>query len=100
MRRVLSGIGRTLIVAGLLLLIFVGYQLWGTGVYTARAQNRLEREFATTIATAVAQTPPPATAAPGATTTTTVPAPAPPDGDALAHLVIPKIDLDDAPPVP
>lgn len=96
MRRVVSGIGRTLIVAGILLLIFVGYQLWGTGIYTGRAQDRLEREFSTTIATAVPQSLPPATAGPptGSTTPTTVAAPAPPSGDAVAHLVIPRIDLD------
>ncbi|MGA1061881.1 MAG: hypothetical protein ACO3VH_06090, partial [Ilumatobacteraceae bacterium] len=31
-------LGRTLVVVGLLMLGFVGYQLWGTGIETARAQ--------------------------------------------------------------
>ena len=30
---------------GLLLLLFVAYQLWGTGIYQARAQNDLEEQF-------------------------------------------------------
>lgn len=38
-------VGRSLIVIGLLMFGFVGYQLWGTGIETSRAQNRLENEF-------------------------------------------------------
>jgi sortase A len=38
-------VGRTLITAGLLILGFVCYQLWGTGILEARAQNDLENEF-------------------------------------------------------
>ena len=34
-----------LIATGLLLFGFVAYQLWGTGIETARAQNRLENQF-------------------------------------------------------
>ena len=40
-RRVVGGVGRTLITTGVLLLLFVGYQLWGTGIATARSQDRL-----------------------------------------------------------
>ncbi|MEY4606625.1 MAG: hypothetical protein RLY45_1385, partial [Actinomycetota bacterium] len=40
-----GGTGRTLITLGLLLFGFVGYQLWGTGIATARAQADLEREL-------------------------------------------------------
>lgn len=43
--RVLGGIGRTLITAGILILMFVGYQLWGTGVLEAQAQDALDTEF-------------------------------------------------------
>ena len=39
------GLGKTLIAAGLLMFAFVAYQLWGTGIETARAQNALENEF-------------------------------------------------------
>ncbi|MGH9135918.1 MAG: class E sortase [Acidimicrobiales bacterium] len=44
--RVLGGVGRTLITAGVLILLFVAYQLWGTGIRTSQAQNRLDDDFA------------------------------------------------------
>jgi sortase A len=40
-----GGIGRVLVVTGLLMFAFVGYQLWGTGIQTAQAQNSLEDQF-------------------------------------------------------
>ncbi len=43
--RILGGIGRTLISAGVIILLFVGYQLWGTGIQHARAQDSLEDDF-------------------------------------------------------
>lgn len=42
---ILDVIGRTLIASGLLLLAFVGYQLWGTGIAETRAQSTLEKQF-------------------------------------------------------
>ena len=36
--RVVGGVGRALIATGLLILLFVAYQLWGTGIHEARAQ--------------------------------------------------------------
>jgi sortase A len=45
MRRLLSGVGRTLITAGVLLLLFVAYQLWGTGIRQAQEQNKLKNSF-------------------------------------------------------
>lgn len=44
--KILSGIGRILIIAGLVVLGFVAYQLWGTGIETARAQNDLSTGLA------------------------------------------------------
>ncbi len=41
----MSGIGRVCIGTGVLLLLFVAYQLWGTGIATARDQRSLERAF-------------------------------------------------------
>jgi sortase A len=41
----LGAVGRTCITAGVLILLFVAYQLWGTGIRTAQAQNRLEEDF-------------------------------------------------------
>ncbi len=49
-RRTLGGAGRTLITVGLLILGFVAYQLWGTGLITAREQRRLRHEFAAELA--------------------------------------------------
>lgn len=43
--RLLDVVGRTLIATGLLLLSFVAYQLWGTGVAEQRAQSTLATEF-------------------------------------------------------
>ena len=43
--KVLGTIGRVCITAGALILLFVGYQLWGTGLREAQAQDKLESEF-------------------------------------------------------
>lgn len=40
-----GNVGKTLIATGLLMFAFVGYQLYGTGIENAAAQNRLEDEF-------------------------------------------------------
>ncbi|NND73565.1 MAG: class E sortase [Ilumatobacter sp.] len=40
-----GNVGKALIAIGLLMFGFVAYQLWGTGIETARAQNALENEF-------------------------------------------------------
>jgi sortase A len=77
-RRLARGIGKTLIGLGVLLLLFVAYQLWGTGLQEARAQDDLVRQFR-------------------AATATTVPASTPPEtvpGGAVALLRIPKIGVD------
>ncbi len=44
-RRAVSGLGRTLITMGVLLLLFVAYQLWGTGIATARSQDGLQADL-------------------------------------------------------
>jgi sortase A len=65
-------IGKVLIATGLLMFGFVAYQLWGTGIETARAQNRLEDRFDTILAEngiEVADAPP----ATAATVTDTTP---------------------------
>jgi sortase A len=48
--RVVGGIGRALIGLGLITLLFVAYQLWGTGLQQARAQDQLGNDFATRLA--------------------------------------------------
>ena len=87
---------------GVLILLFVVYQLWGTGIFTARAQDRLEKNFKQQIQAAEnntvrrARTP----AKPGATTTTTIafshrvaPLSPQPDGEVEGAIQIPKIGV-------
>jgi sortase A len=49
-RTVLSGLGQTLITAGVVILLFVGYELWWTGLTTRHYQHQLlgtlERQWA------------------------------------------------------
>ncbi|MBV8305551.1 MAG: class E sortase, partial [Acidimicrobiia bacterium] len=80
-RRVVAGTGRALITLGILILLFVAYQLWGTGISEARDQTRLKNQFKT-----VTETPP----------NPQVVLPPPPEGDAVAIIEIPKINVDKA----
>lgn len=50
-RRVVGVVGRLVASAGVLILLFVVYQLWGTSLVEARAQDALEDEFAAALAT-------------------------------------------------
>src|SRR6266851_871917 len=79
--------------AGILILLFVAYQLWGTGIYTARQQSRLRGEFNATLhrvkgrsATVALGASPPAPVVPSG--------PPPKEGDPVARIVIPKMGLD------
>lgn len=45
LRAVLGGVGEALVTAGVLILAFVAYQLWGTGFYEARQQRALLERF-------------------------------------------------------
>jgi sortase A len=99
---VLGAIGRACITAGVLILLFVAYQLWGTGIREAQAQNDLESEFSQLLDSTADQTddppttPLPETDDPTVTTPTTSapPPPAPADGEALARIRIPAIGVD------
>jgi len=105
-----GGVGKTLIATGLLLFGFVAYQLWGTGIETARAQDSLGNEFeellAATPATEAAPTEPiptdstPTDSAPVDPTAENTP-PAPDvllapivEGDAIARIELPRIGVD------
>jgi sortase A len=98
MRRTIGFIGRTLVTTGVLILLFVAYQLWGTGIYEARAQSDLQSQFAkaqrdhksTTTTTGSSKT---TTTSPGATTTTVEADPTPPEGGTVALIQIPKIGV-------
>ena len=105
-RWVVGGVGRGLIAAGVLILLFVVYQLWGTGIQEARSQDKLENRFNEVLATApstteattttrAASTSAAVTAAPTTTVAaTTVPPPDVKEGDPLARIEIPKIGVD------
>ena len=47
--KILGGLGKVLIAAGLLVLGFVGYQLWGTGLETSRGQSELTEQLAVDV---------------------------------------------------
>ncbi|MBW3668808.1 MAG: class E sortase [Actinobacteria bacterium] len=87
-RTALRGTGRTLIWAGTLILLFVAYQLWGTGLAEARSQRSLVQEFEEQVAT------PPTSAAAGQPPPTAPPAP--PEGSAIAIMRIPDIGVEKA----
>ncbi len=80
MRQFVGTLGRALIAVGVLLLIFVVYQLWGTGIYTAREQSQLNDQFEQTLRAS--------TGSPTATPPTA------PLGDAVGQIRIPKIGVD------
>jgi sortase A len=56
-RRTIAAIGRALVTIGLLILLFVTYELWGTGIFTARAQTRLKHQFEQKLKEAQADNP-------------------------------------------
>ena len=91
--RILGGLGRLLIWAGSILLLFVAHQLWGTNLAEARAQDDLAGEFEEQLAELPTTTQPDPGPSPSSTTTTQPPPP-PDDGEAVARLVIPKIGVD------
>jgi sortase A len=98
--RVLGAVGRALITGGVLILLFVAYQLWGTGIRTAQSQNELEDDFEAVLEEADPTTSTTSTTSTssGSTSTTepqTVPTLEPvPEGEATARIVIPAIGVD------
>lgn len=106
--RILNGVGRTLIGAGLIILLFVAYQLWGTNVQESRSQDKASATFEDKLAEIDKVDP--ATLASLLTTTTAGPAGpagppptipraivellAPNPGEPLALIRIPKIQVE------
>jgi sortase A len=99
--QVLSGVGRILMWSGAIVLLFVAYQLWGTGLAHAQAQDGLAEDFAALLDSTTTTSPTKTTepddepAATSTTTTTAAPMPPPDDGEAVARIVIPKIGVDE-----
>ena len=85
--RLVGGLGRVLIAAGVVVLLFVVYQLWGTGLREAQAQSSLTDAFAETLDAA---------GAPGAPDEPVDAPLAPPEGEAVAMIRIPKIEVEKA----
>jgi sortase A len=102
MRWFLGAVGRVLVTGGILILLFVAYQLWGTGILQARAQNDLEQQFQQSLQAEASSSSSTSTTSPGPTATTlapattTVPPPPeiPPQGEAVARIAIPKLGMD------
>lgn len=109
-RQVASILGELMLTAGLVLLLFVGWQLFGTGLATARAQHSLRTELtrqwahtstgatrtgATGTGSGTGSGAGAAAVAPGTTVTGQVPIapaePVPADGRPLAELTIPRL---------
>jgi sortase A len=93
-----------LVTIGLLILLFVTYELWGTGIFTARDQSRLKSQFHRELAQAqhdnpvvTAPTTKPKPGKPHPTTSTTLNPKyqvAPPEGGIIGEIVIKKIGVD------
>jgi sortase A len=92
--RVLGAIGRTCITLGVLILLFVAYQLWGTGIREAQAQRSLETEFEDLLDEAGLGVIDESASGAPASAVPRPPPPPPADGDAVARISIPKIDVD------
>ena len=106
-RKTIREIGWDLITAGLVVLLFVVYQLWGTGFAEAASQAKLKKQFDSPAATAAASvTATGNTSSAGSGTTggggdastiggaAAVPVAGPPEGSAIAFLDIPKINVE------
>jgi sortase A len=99
LRRTVAAIGRLLVTLGLLTLLFVAYELWGTGFFTARAQSNLKSQFQEQLKE-VHESPTikvpskPSTGKPASTVVNPKLLVAPPEGDALGEITIKKIDVD------
>jgi sortase A len=84
LRRVTREVGLALITAGVVVLLFIGYQLWGTGIAERHSQATLQKGFNATVAGhGNADNPTVGATGPGAASR-----------GAIDHLVIAKIKVD------
>jgi sortase A len=88
-RRTVNALGRVLVTVGTLMLLFVAWQLWGTGLYESAQQSALRSDFEHARARNVEAAKPVS-----GTTTTTAPLPPPAEGEPVAIIRIPKIGVD------
>jgi sortase A len=97
----MAAIGRLLIGLGALILLFVAYQLWGTGLSASRSQDVLRHELAdklraTPSVTAPAPAPSMATTSPPVAAGPAPPASSPSEGEPVGIIQIPKIGVNKA----
>jgi sortase A len=98
-RTILRGVGKTLIGAGLIILLFVAYELWGTGIIAQGHQNALRQQFDQKLRAHQVPVPTPGLATPLSTPTTVpiqpvqAPAAPPSDGQPIGIIDIPKIGI-------
>jgi sortase A len=101
LEKTLTVLGRAFIFAGVIVFLFVAYQIWGTNLAEARHQDALEKEAAELFGPLDAEEDPTVTddkPQPGQPATTnppnTTPAPLPaPEGNAVAVIEIPQIGV-------
>jgi sortase A len=97
LRRGVREFGLALIMAGVVVLLFVAYELWGTAIAEAHSQAKLKHEFNAAVEAARpgvksgGDTPVVGGTAPGGLTPAAAGQPA---AGAVDHLVIPRIHLD------
>ncbi len=85
--------GRIILVAGVLVLLFIPYLLWGTGLITARAQSQLRQEFTAAQRRSHAAVALHTTTTPSSPPTTAPVIVAPPVGSPVGIISIPRISL-------
>lgn len=95
--RILNGVGRALIIGGLLVLGFVAYQLWGTGIETSQKQDGLRVEMAADLGRTNVKTLTNRDlfkAAEEIDPVTAPPIDPPPEGEPVGAIRIPRIGVD------
>jgi sortase A len=81
-RRAVGWLGQTFITLGVLILLFVAYQLWGTNLAEARSQDRAQKDFKTVLE----EVPPDPSKV----------LPPTPEGEPVAIIKLPRINVEKA----
>lgn len=93
-RRVVAAAGRVMVAAGIVLLLFVAYLLWGTGLIESSHQQALRRAFDSELAVAGHGAATRPAGVPGISSLAAAGAVPPAPGRPVAILEIPRIGLD------
>ncbi|MHB1137534.1 MAG: class E sortase, partial [Microthrixaceae bacterium] len=94
--RILGAIGKLLITAGVLVLGFVAFQLWGTGLEESRGQSQLTENLASDLGTTDSATLDLSEVneqLAAVDSRTAPPTPPPPEGEPVGIITIPRIEL-------